>query len=211
MKILLSGIIIFCFGIIVSAQKDPAAGKILDNFSQKALDAPAVRIDFTLTINDRIEQSSNTSDGFVIIKDDKYTLELPDNKIWFNGSFIWSLSPEVEEVTITLPDPDDKTFISSPSLLFTMYREGFKYRLLSESSTGSVIDLYPDKPGETDFSIIRLSIGKNNELQTAEYRRKDGIDLIVEVNKYELRKNYKSAYFEFDQKKYPDIEIIDMR
>lgn len=203
--------VLLTLSCILNAQKDPAAKTILNRFSDAALSAPAIHMKFSLTVHDKIEETTQESDGQVIIKDNMYRLKLPDNIIWYDGSSTWTLAPEVREVTVTLPDPEDNTFLTSPSSLFDMYKEDFKYRLLEESPERNVIDLYPKDPSNTDFSIIRLVIDEQNRLTSAEYRRKDGIDLYIDIIEYNLDKSYPDSYFTFDPSDYPDVDIIDMR
>ena len=195
----------------LNAQKDPVATNILNRFSDAALSAPAIYMKFSLRVHDKVEETTQESDGQVVIKDNMYKLELPDNIIWYDGAATWTLSPEVKEVTVTVPGPEDNAFLTSPSSLFDLYKEDFKYRLLEESPEGSVIDLYPEDPSDVDFSIIRLVIDKQYMLISAEYRRKDGIDLYVDINEYSLIETYPTSFFTFDPYRYPDVDIIDMR
>ncbi|HCC71868.1 MAG TPA: hypothetical protein DEQ09_12070 [Bacteroidales bacterium] len=210
MKNILLPALIFLF-CSLSAQKDPVATAILDKFSEKSLSAPSVSMKFNLRIHDKIEDSMQESEGQLVIKNNRYKLELPDNIIWFDGQSTWNLSPEVKEVTVSLPDPDENTFMTNPTSLFDIYKQDFKYRLLEKSEKASVIDLYPENPSNTEFSLIRLVIDEQNSLVSALYRRKDGIDLYIDVNKYSLKNDYPSEYFKFDPAKYPDVDIIDMR
>ena len=207
--------IIITFLVVLSAnftfsQQDPVAGKILDNFSSKASSSKAVYMTFEMTVKDAVEQTENTIEGEVIIKKDKYKLSTPDNILWYNGTALWTLSPEVNEVTITTPDAEDDSFISDPSSLFTMYKTGYKYRLVEETQKGSVIDLYPEDL-ETDFSRLRLLINKNGELSEAEYKRKDGLTIFIHVKSYNLQKDFPDSIFDFKAEDYKDVDIIDMR
>lgn len=204
-------ILLLAIACSVSAQTDPAAGAVLDRFSAEALSAPSVSMKFDLRVHDKVEDTRTESEGSVVIKNNMYRLDLTENIIWFDGSAIWTLAPEVKEVTVTLPDPDDDTFFSSPSGLFDMYREGFKYRLLREVPEGSVIDLYPEDPSDTDFSLIRLVIDGQDRLVSAEYRRKDGIDIYIDIKEYNLRESYPDQFFSFDSSEFPGVDIIDMR
>ncbi|HUS87531.1 MAG TPA: outer membrane lipoprotein carrier protein LolA [Bacteroidales bacterium] len=199
-----------CTAQVVNGQVDPVATNILDKFSQKALSAPAVTMEFELNIVDEVEKSSTSSDGKLVIKDNMYKLELPDNIIWFDGSAVWTLAPEVEEVTINEPDTTNTSFISSPDQLFKLYRNGYKQRLLEETGRGSVIDLYPDEI-DADFIRIRLLINGSYDLLEAEYKSKDGYIVFVKINNYDLRSRYDNAFFLFDRNKYPNVDIIDMR
>ncbi|MCA1756977.1 MAG: outer membrane lipoprotein carrier protein LolA [Bacteroidales bacterium] len=193
-----------------SAQQDPVAGKILERFSEKALQAPAVTMQFTITLTDAIEGTSETVEGEIEISGNRYRLSIPDNIIWYNGEAVWTYTPDFEEVTITDPDTTTSLFITNPSALFSLHREGYKYRLMEETAAGSVIDLYPGDIN-TDFSRIRLLIGRDGSLAETEYKRKDGITLFLKVNSYDLGKSYPDSWFAFDRTKYSNAEIIDMR
>jgi hypothetical protein len=91
-----------------------------------------------------------------------------------------------------------------------MYKQGFKYRLVEGDINRSIIDLYPEDL-KADFSRIRLLIDNNSNLKEAEYKRKDGITMYIIVSSYNLKSGYPDSFFEFDQKKYKNIDIIDMR
>ena len=194
----------------IVGQVDPVAASILDKFSQRALNAPAVTMKFQLVILDEVDNSTETSEGELSIMGDMYRLDLGDNMIWFNGSVVWTLTPEVEEVTINWPDTTGSAFISSPGEIFTLYRDGYKQRLIEETQKGSIIDLYPEAI-DADFVRIRLLINGSYDLVEAEYKRKDGYNLIVRIESYDLKSQYDKSYFSFDRSKYPGVDIIDMR
>ena len=197
--------------IAVSAQKDPEAMKILSEFSKKATSAPSVTIDFTIVTSNAREGDVDTLSGSAIISGDKYQLTLPENSIWTDGKTVWSYLPDANEVTITESDPDDESFISKPSLLFTMYREGFKVRLVEQTVNEWIIDLYPEEIS-TDLIRIRLKIGKElHDLIGAEYKTKDGVTMNLTSDKYDLSFKPDDDFFTFNPADYKDVDVIDMR
>lgn len=197
--------------ITISAQKDPEAMKILSEFSKKAISAPSVTIEFTLVTSNAREGDVDTLSGSAIISGDKYQLTLPDNSIWTDGKAVWSYLPDVNEVTITESDPEDESFVSKPSLLFTMYKEGFKVRLVEQTVNEWVIDLYPEEI-TTDLIRIRLKIGKElHDLKGAEYKTKDGMTINITSDKYDLSFKPAGDFFSFNPDDYKDVDIIDMR
>ncbi|MGB8358817.1 MAG: outer membrane lipoprotein carrier protein LolA [Bacteroidales bacterium] len=197
--------------IAVSAQKDPEAMKILSEFSKKATSAPSVTIDFTIVTSNAREGDVDTLSGSAIISGDKYQLTLPENSIWTDGKTVWSYLPDANEVTITKSDPDDESFISKPSLLFTMYREGFKVRLVEQTVNEWIIDLYPEEIS-TDLIRIRLKIGKKlHDLIGAEYKTKDGVTMNLTSDKYDLSFKPDDDFFTFNPADYKDVDVIDMR
>jgi len=196
---------------ITNAQKDPEAMKVLTDFSKKATEAPSVSITFKLITNDTKESSIDTISGSIILSGDKYNLQLPDNSVWSDGKTSWSYMKDVNEVTIITPDPLASSFTSKPSLLFSLYKEGYKVRLIEETDRVWTIDLYPEII-TNNLIRIRLKIGKlSYGLKSAEYKTKDGIIISLVPEKYDLTRKPEQGIFVFDTSKYKGVEIIDMR
>jgi len=197
--------------ITLSGQTDPEAVKVLDRFSAKALSAPSVSMKFKVININATEGTRDTLEGSLIMSKDQYRLELPDNIIWFNGSATWNYLIAEKEVTITRPDRKDDSFMNRPSSLFTLYKKGYKIRLLEDNVNSYIIDLYPEDLN-SDLIRIRLTIGKSLlDLINAEYKRKDGISIIISVKEYNLKTIPDPSAFTFNPKNYKGVEIIDMR
>ncbi|MCB0801399.1 MAG: outer membrane lipoprotein carrier protein LolA [Bacteroidales bacterium] len=195
----------------VSAQKDPEAVKVLTEFGNKATLAPSVKIDFEITAYDAQEDDETTMEGTAVIRGDSYRVTLPDNIIMADGKAVWNFMPDVNEVTVTEPDPADESFLSRPSLLFTMYREGYKIRLLEQTPRDWTIDLYPE---DLNMNLVRIRMiidKKNHDLISAEYRTKDGITLTLTALKYDLSFSPPAGYFTFNRADHQGVEVIDMR
>lgn len=195
----------------VSGQTDPAAVKVLDKFSSNALGAPSVSMKFKLVTDDLAENTSDTLNGSVIISRDRYKLDLENNIVWFNGDISWSYLVAEKEVTITRPDKKDNSFQNKPSGIFTMYKKGYKRRLIEEETDFWVIDLYPEEIN-SDLIRVRLTIGKAlTDLKKLEYKRNDGVVLTVLVREYNLKFKPDQETFLFRPEKYKGVEVIDMR
>ncbi len=202
---------LFPLTLTLSAQKDPEALQVLSDFSRKATAAPSVTIDFNLVTNDSKAGDVTTMSGSAIISGDRYKLKLDDYNIWTDGSNVWNYLPDVNEVTITETDPDDDLFITRPSLLFTLYEEGYKIRMVEQTAREWVIDLYPEEI-TSDLVRIRLKIGKTlYDLNGAEYKTKDGITMTLNVDRYDLTFKPATDFFTFNPADYKGIDVIDMR
>lgn len=210
-KILTSAVLFTMLIIPAYPQNDPKATAILDKFSARAAAAPSVSIKFLFVSSDQVKNSTDSVAGSVILSKNSYRLDLPDNIIWYNGTTSWSYLPGEAEVTITKPDSKDNSFQSRPSLIFTMYREGYKCRLLEEKNDSYHIDLYPADP-KNDLIRVRLLISKPSlDLVTFEYKMKNGVTYTLLVNEFGLKQTPGPGYFEFDPAKYKGAEIVDMR
>jgi outer membrane lipoprotein carrier protein len=196
---------------LARGQNDPQAMKILDNFSSKAQNAPSVSMQFRMVTNDLVENTSDSLDGSVILGSDKYKLILSDNITWFNGETTWNYLAAEKEVTITRPDIKDHSFQNHPSEIFSMYKSGYKSRLIDEKTDLYIIDLYPEDI-KSDIVRVRLSISKSNlNLKSFEYKRRDGMVITLSIREYNLKLKPDPDTFVFQPSKYKGVEIVDMR
>jgi outer membrane lipoprotein carrier protein len=198
-------------GLTISGQTDKEALSILDKFSATATAAPSISMKFLLITNNQAEKTIDTLKGSIILSKDKYRLELPDNIIWFNGEIIWSYLSAEKEVTINKADKKDNSFQNKPSAIFSMYKSGYKCRLIEEKSDSWIIDLYPEDL-KSDFVRVRISIGKQlMNLNSLEYKKKDGTIVTLNVLNYNLKEKPASDTFVFQAAKYKGVEVVDMR
>jgi outer membrane lipoprotein-sorting protein len=211
MKKLFHIIFLLTLSLAVSGQNDPKALSILDNFSSTVAAAPSVSMKFIMVTNDQLEKSSDTINGMFLLSGDRYKLELQKNIIWFDGRDSWSYLPNEKEVTITRPDKNDNSFESRPSSIFTIYKTGYKSRLVEEKKDLYLIDLYPEEI-KNELIRVRLTIKKPSlDLLSFEYKRRDGITITLVVQDYSLKQQTDPGMFRFYPEKYGDVEIIDMR
>jgi outer membrane lipoprotein carrier protein len=195
----------------ISGQTDTEAVKILDKFSATAFAAPSVSIKFSMVNINLAENSRDTVKGSLLMLKDQYRLDLTDNITWFNGNTSWNYLIREKEVTITKPDRKEDSFFSKPSSIFSMYKKGYKSKLIGNNPKSWTIDLYPEDVN-TDLMRIRLEIGKNlNDLISAEYRKKDGVVINLLVDEYNLKIKPEQGAFVYDPKKFKGVEVIDMR
>jgi outer membrane lipoprotein carrier protein len=211
MRKFIPGFIFALISLISYSQNDKTAVNILDKFSQLALAAPSISMKFNLETVDKVESTNTTVSGSIILSKDKYMLDMTDNIIWFNGETSWSYLPAEKEVTIAKPDKKDNSFQSKPSLVFSIYKKGYKTRLLEEKADSYLIDLYPEAL-DSDHIRIRLNIGKPSlDLKSIEYKYKNGITALLTVKEYDLKQSPDNSTFIFQPEKYKGVEIVDMR
>src|ERR1035437_2763020 len=208
-------IFVFLFLLLLAhnahGQKDPEATKILDKFSSNALGAPSVSMKFDLIKNDMMENNIDTVRGSIILSRDKYMLEMRDNTAWFNGENTWSYLPLEKEVTVTKAEKKGNSFQNHPSAIFSMYKKGYKSRLIEEKTDSYIIDLYPEDI-KSDLIRVRLTIGKSlMDLMNLEYKQRDGIILTLNVKEYNLKVKPEPDTFTFQPAKFKGVEINDMR
>ncbi len=206
----------FVLGFILNAQSPEVvkAKQILDKVAAKTKSYQTIRADFSFTLENLQAKMKDTHNGKIIIKGDKYKIDLMGVDTYFNGKTIWMHIKDAGEVNITEPDMmDDQTL--NPAKIFTIYQDGFKYLHVGETTLNGkktdIIDLFPDKR-DKPYSRIKLYIYQDN-LQIGKISQigKDGNNYIIDIKKMEVNAAIDDAQFTFDAAKNPNVDIIDMR
>ncbi len=209
--VLLLFLAVFAAAASSNGQNDAQAIRVLDSFSSNASKAPSVSMAFRMISADLTENRSDTLDGSIILSGDKYKLILGENTVWHNGETIWNYLSAEKEVTITRPDKKDHSFQNRPSEIFTMYKSGFKSRLIEDRSEAIIIDLYPEDI-KSDLVRVRLILNKPDLiLSSLEYKSREGLIITLQVSDYNLKQKPDPDTFVFHPEKYKGVEINDMR
>jgi outer membrane lipoprotein carrier protein len=212
-RISLSIFLIVFFNQIVFAQYDPRALAILDNMSNKYQNIGAYLANFTYALQNEQEGISESFDGTLLVDGDKFRLIMAGQEIYCNGTTVWTYIEEINEVNIDNYYPDEMEM--SPSNIYSAYKKGYKYQYIEEvkknGNTTQIVDLVPEDSGSPFFKI-RLSIGKENlNLNGWEIFDKNGNRYNYTVKTFQNKSIKDPKEFEFEVKRYPGVEVIDLR
>ena len=155
-------VVFLCFwtisGVRVLAQN---ATSILDKAASAYEDSNGLTAYFTMQTRSDVQKVSESFDGTVDIKGDKFVLKTPDMITWFDGTTQWSFVERNEEVNVSTPTGEELQASGLPA------------------------------------SIAVFS--------------KNGISSTIRISKMKTGVNQPDSYFVFNEKDYPDAEIIDLR
>jgi len=216
MKRILS-IILFITVIIPFAkgQYDPKAKDILDKLSATTKAHKTITADFNVTYTNLKDNATNSSDGKIKIKGEKYQMDFMGTITYFDGTTIWSYLKEADEVNISEPMEGDDDLMSNPQTVFTIYEHDFKYKFMGTETdrdkTLWIVDLYPEDLNQ-QYVRIRLFIDKDQlYLSGAQIYGKEGSTFTITISNFETNKDLSDSVFAFNKKEHPDAEIIDLR
>ena len=206
----------FALGFILNAQSPEVvkAKQILDKVAAKTKSYQTIRADFSFTLENLQAKMKDTHNGKIIIKGDKYKIDLMGVDTYYNGKTIWMHIKDAGEVNITEPDMMDDQSLN-PATIFTIYEDGFKYLHVGETTLNGkkadIIDLFPDKR-DKPYSRIKLYIYQDN-LQIGKISQigKDGNNYIIDIKKMDVNAAIDDTQFTFDAIRNPNVDIIDMR
>jgi outer membrane lipoprotein carrier protein len=202
---------LICFA--ATAQYDPKALQILEAMSKKYQSIPAFEANLAVTLTNEVEKVNEEFKGKITVKGDKYKLSLPEQEVINNGSTIWTYLPEVKEVNIDNYDPSSQDI--NPSKIYEIYKKNFKYLYLQDKTEGGVlceeIDLVPEKKDAQFFKIKMFINKKDKSIQSWTMFDKGGNKYKYTLAKFNPNIKVDDSFFTFDPKKYPDVEVIDLR
>lgn len=199
--------------ILVNAQTDTEAKKILDKLSEKTKSYKTVEVEFTFTVDNKDQKINETTKGTLKMKDEKYRLLMKDQEIICNGQKVYTFNKEANEVQVIGVDELEEDAIT-PKNMFTIYESNFKSRIKEKKTEDgkniTVIDLYPMNPKEKDYSIVRLFVDTNKNMVTkATVLAKNGTLYTYKIDKMVPDKEMNESLFIFDKTKYPGVTVIE--
>jgi outer membrane lipoprotein carrier protein len=195
-------------------KSDPDAKKILDNVSAKFKTYKTVTANFTLTVLNAAGKAQGTKTGVVNMKGSKYRVTISGQEIYSDGSNIWTFDKSANEVQLTKFDPSTNTI--TPQKMFTnFYDKDFLYKLNSETKQGGKtiqqVELTPVDKTKTFFKVlVDIDKNSNNIVSTTVYE-KNGNRYIYKINSIKTNTDLPESLFVFDAKKYPNVEVVDLR
>jgi outer membrane lipoprotein-sorting protein len=216
MKNLLIFFILMAFAFQIQGQKEEKAKIILKEVSDKTKSYASIKLQFLYISENKAQKSVDTTKGLIYIKGSMFKLFFSGNEILSDGKTVWTHQVDINEITITEPDPKDESSLN-PTNILNVYEKGFKYKFMGEFSakgqTFYQIDLYPEQPKSKNYSIVKLKIDKaKNQLQSIKMVGKDGVDNTIELIEFVPNVKVVDTMFKFDPTKYPkNVEINDMR
>ena len=198
---------------IASAQYDPKALEILEAMSKKYKAIAAFEANLTSALTNETEGIKEEFKGKITVKGDKFKLLLEDQEIINNGTTVWTYLPAAKEVNIDNFDP--KSDDINPVKIFDIYKKGFKYLYLGEKTEAGLVleevDLVPEKKNAQYFKIKMLISKKDKSIQSWTMFDKSGNRYKYLITKFVSNVKVDDSFFAFDAKKYPGVEVIDLR
>lgn len=202
-------------GVVSSlfAQYDPKALEILEAMSKKYKVIPSFEANFSYTLSNDVEKINEEFKGKMTVKGDKYKLTLPEQEVVNNGTTIWTYLPEAKEVNIDNFDPNSDDL--NPSKFYEIYKKGYKYLYIEDKLDGGVmcevVDLVSEKKDAQYFKVKMNIVKKDKSIQSWVMFDKSGNRYKYSITKFNSTVKVDDTYFTFDPKKYPGVEIIDLR
>ena len=195
-------------------KNDPEAKKILDAVSAKFKTFKSVKSAFSLKIENGSGKNLGTKSGTVYMKGTKYRVSVTGQEIFCDGSNISTYDKSTNELTITKIDPSANSI--TPQKIFTnFYDKDFLYKLNDDvklgGKTAQQIELTPIDKSKPFFKVLVFVDKKTQTITSTKVYEKAGNIYTYAVAKMDTNAMVNDAQFLFDAKKYPGVEVVDLR
>jgi outer membrane lipoprotein-sorting protein len=186
----------------LQARKDAKAREVLDNTAAALKKSGSVKAEF-----------NGSMKGTLKMRGKQFYLKTDGVECWYDGKTQWSYLERAEEVSVSSPTPEEAQS-TNPYLLLTSYQSGYQYEyagtLIYRSRNVHKVVLTPDKV----TTVRRITV----YMATYDYQpvyikveSTQGKAVEMYVTTYNKGQNYTDTTFRFDAKKYPGVEVVDMR
>ena len=205
---------IFLSSITLSLSAQESAENLMDKMAATFDKNTGYTIGFTMNIKQLLQRTTESFDAKMVLKGDQFYLVTPDMEAWYNGTTQWILIYMNDEVNISNPTKEEAEQIN-PVQILNSYKKGYTCTYKGERNDvkgrpSHVVELIPEKPDNIEY--ITLLINKSNYFPNSILiHQKGSIETVIHINTIRKEANSPDAMFIFDKKKYPDVEIIDLR
>ncbi len=201
--------------LCATAQSDPRAKAILAQVSKKYRSYDAIKSEFTYTLDNPQAKIKQSQSGILYVrsKTNKYKVILKEQELISDGKNQWTYLKADKEVQLSGVDLSSDAL--NPAKIFTIYEKGFKYLYTGETKANNRvyqnIDLTP-VDGKGTFFKVRLKIDKlNKQIVNALIFDKNGNKYTYAIKSFTPNVKISDSVFSFDVKKYPGVELVDLR
>lgn len=213
MKKITSIALLILISLGVNAQGDKKAKDILNGASSKYRSYKSMKADFSYTLENPTAKIKETQNGTIILSGAKYKLAISGQEIICDGKTIWTYMKDAKEVQINSVDPTEEGI--KPNEIFTMYEKGFLYKFVDEKKVGNKVqqnlELTPTDKSKNFFKL-KLTVDKSSkQIVKSVIFEKSGNRYTYAIKEFTPNFATSAGTFTFDPKKYPGVEVVDLR
>tara|TARA_R110002051_G_scaffold323938_1_gene419229 strand:+ start:13474 stop:14115 length:642 start_codon:yes stop_codon:yes gene_type:complete len=186
------------------AQNAAKAKTLLDEVYTKVKSYDNIYVDFKYSLQNKEANINQETRGDVTMQGDKYLFNYLGAQQIFDGTKVYTIVPENEEVTIENKSDDENTI--TPSKMLTFYKTGHTYAWdILQTIEGRKIQFVKLTPMDTNSEIKTILLGVDAETKHI-YKLietgKNGTKTTITVNSFKTNQLLSKSLFTFDEAKY---------
>jgi outer membrane lipoprotein-sorting protein len=206
-------VLVFLISTIVFSQNSKPAEELLNEVYNTAQSYENISVDFKYVLENVSEDIKQETRGNVIMKGDKYRLNILGITRLFDGKKLYTISPEDEEVTVSSDNSEDENNMTL-SKMMSFYKEGYNYEMdiLQDVKDRKIqfVKLNPiDTNAEVKDIFLGIDINTKHIYKLIEIGA-NGTKTTLTVNSFKTNEPISKTLFTFDQNKYKEYYINNL-
>ena len=166
-----------------------------------------VEMAFSYQISPDGKNYSDSEEGHAWLQGNAYKIEMVEQQSISDGTTIWTYLVDDEEVMVSdATEGEDNT----PLKLLTSLDKNYVATLTNIDNQGNATIELANPKGQYKRVTLKMNAMKA-ELKSADVYLEDGTKVAVTVKEMKYDQNLDDKFFTFDEKKHPNVEVIDMR
>ncbi len=188
------------------AQSATEAKALLEEVYNKVKSYDNIVIDFKYVLNNKEAGINQETRGTVSLEGEKYVGDLFGAQQIFDGSKVYTVVPENQEVTIEDKSEDENAL--TPAKMLSFYRDGYNYEMGDlKNNDGKKIQYVKLTPMDTNSETESILLGVGAETKHIYQvidKGQNGTATTITVNSFKTDQPLSKTLFTFDEKKYED-------
>ncbi|MCX6268267.1 MAG: outer membrane lipoprotein carrier protein LolA [Bacteroidetes bacterium] len=208
-RTILTSLIIFSVILAFSQGKDPKAIALLEEVSKKAKSYKSIKVDLSYSMVNPKAKINEEKTVTLLVSGDKYKMLAAGQTVICDGKTIWTYIKESNEVQINALENKDDAL--TPSKLLTSYNTNYKSKIIKSTNPAiESVELIPNTSKNFTKAILGVDKAKK-QISSFTLYDKSGNTFTYKVKTYLTDTPVSDADFTFDARKFPGVEVIDMR
>ena len=202
-------------GIVMTERgvDDPQAHAILNDVRRHLQSFNSMRIEFTLTQENRQDGTRESEKGTILMKGEKYVLNFMGLNSISDGKNVWNFNKDANEVHITEHNPNDMETMN-PLALIHNYERNFRAKLIREDIDNDIPVMIVDLNPLTNRAFHKIRVVSDKARHTivfTEIHNKNGTIFTFRVDRMQTNVSAPDREFTFDAARHPGVEVVDLR
>ena len=207
-------IVVVLFPTITFAQsKHKKASEILQEVTDKTKAYNSISLEFTYQMENPDANINEVTEGKALVSGDKYHLDIAGQTVISDGTTIWTVITDAEEVQVNDADESEGGF--SLTKMLSSYNEEYKSKLLPKITAMDGKNIYALEltPNEKkNFDKVNLFVDKDKmEVYSIALYDQNGSVYTYKITSFTPDAPVTEKDFTFTEAEFPDFDVIDMR
>lgn len=180
------------------------ASGILNSSANKIKSAKSLVASYVITAD------GHKQDGIMTISGERFTISSPQMVSWYDGKTQWTYTSHTGEVNITEPTAEELQQIN-PFAIIRSFSNNYKAQQLKSPAGTKKIRLTALSP-KSDIKTVILTLNAKTLYPTRiDLTMGNRQSVAIQISAVEEGPTLPAANFRFDAKKYPGVQVVDLR